>query len=620
MKVNLIFKFLKPYRRILVLVLFVMVLDVSGGLLIPTITADIINNGVGGGNMEYILQRGLLMIAVSLVTSGGALMGSWLCARLSACLGRDLRNAVYDKSLSFSAFDMETIGTGSMITRTLSDVNVIQQSVVMAVQMVLPVPVVCVLGIVMAFRIDASMGRLLLCVTAGILLMAVFVLSRASALFERLQSLLDRMNVVIRENLTGVRVIRAFRKEGCEEQRMQSVFSSYRDISIKVCRLFAGMESTAMLVVNLVIVAVLYLGGNRTGAGYMEIGGITAVSQYAVMILFYILMAQFVLLYLPRALVCIRRVQEVLELEPEIKDGITLDEQKKKEVQEANSSGRYAAGKFVPEETASEKSVSEKSVLEKAVSEKSIPVISFDHVDFRFRDADEDTLHDLTFQCERGKTTAVIGSTGSGKSTVAKLILRFHDVTKGAVRLNGKDIREMPQAALRERIAYVPQKAWLFAGTVEDNLRHGNEVADEELMRRVLMAAQSDFVYALPEGVSAHVSQGGTNFSGGQRQRLAIARALMKEDAELYIFDDSFSALDFKTDAALRKALSERTKHAAVLIIAQRVSTILNADQILVLEDGRLVGCGTHRELLNSCPVYREIVKSQMRGGGSDEL
>ena len=620
MKANLIFKFLKPYRRLLVLVLFVMVLDVSGGLLIPTITADIINNGVGGGNMEYIFQRGLLMIAVSLLTSGGALMGSWLCAKLSACLGRDLRNAVYDKSLSFSAFDMETIGTGSMITRTLSDVNVIQQSVVMAVQMVLPVPVVCMLGIVLAFRIDASMGWLLLGVTAGILIMALFVISRAGALFERLQSLLDRMNVVIRENLTGVRVIRAFRKEAYEERRMESVFSSYRDISIHVCRLFAGMESTAMLVVNLVIVAVLYLGGNRTGAGYMEIGGITAISQYAVMILFYILMAQFVLLYLPRALVCIRRVQEVLELEPEIRDGVTLNAQSQKGVQEANRPGRYAAEKSVSEKIAPGKSVLETSVLEKPIPENPAPVISFDHVDFRFRDADEDTLHDLTFRCERGRTTAVIGSTGSGKSTVAKLILRFHDVTRGAIRMDGTDIRDMTQTALRDRISYVPQKAWLFAGTVEENLRHGNETADEELMRRVLMAAQSDFVYALPEGISAHVSQGGTNFSGGQRQRLAIARALMKEHAELYIFDDSFSALDFKTDAALRKALSERTRHAAVLIIAQRVSTILNADQILVLEDGRLVGSGTHRELMESCPVYQEIVKSQMRGGGTDEL
>ena len=554
---KLILRFLKPYRWLLTFVLLVMVLDVAGGLLIPTITADIINHGISGGTLPYIIRRGLLMGAVSLITSFGALAGSYLSASLSAKLGRDIRNAIYEKSLSFSASDMEAIGTGSMITRTLNDVNVIQQSVVMVVQMILPVPVVCIMGIVMAFRIDEMMGGILTGVTLVILLMAVFVIKMAAPLFERLQRFLDRMNIVIRENVTGVRVIRAFNKEPYEEKRMKGVFGNYKEVSVKVNRLFAGLESTALLVINLVIVGILYIGGNRTGAGYMKIGDITALSEYAILILFYLIMAQMVMVMLPRALVCIERIREIQ----------TSD----------------------------------------------VDVICFKNVSFRFSDADENTLRELSFTCKRGQTTAIIGSTGSGKSTIAKLILRFHDVTQGAILLNGTDIRELKQSVLRKHISYVPQKAWLFSGTIADNLRYGNKEASEEEMRRILITAQSEFVEELPEGLLTRVAQGGTNFSGGQKQRLCIARALMKT-SDLYIFDDSFSALDFKTDAALRKALALQLKGSAVLIIAQRISTIVNADQIVVLEDGKIAGIGTHQLLMKECPVYQEIAKSQMKG------
>lgn len=571
---RLILRFMRPYRGLTFFVLLVMILDVAGGLLIPTITADIINYGIGGGDIGYIIRQGLLMVGISLLTSFGALAGSYLCASLSAKLGRDIRNAIYDKSLLFSASDMEAFGTSSMITRTLNDVNVVQQSVVMVIQMILPVPVVCVMGIVMAFRIDAMMGWILTGVTCAILLMAVFVIRKAKPLFERLQRFLDRMNNVIRENVTGVRVIRAFNKQPHEEQRMRGVFGGYREVSVRVNRLFAGLESIALLVINLVIVVILYVGGNRTGAGFMEIGDITALSQYAVMILFYLIMAQMVMVMLPRALVCIGRIREVLAHEPEIRDGGADKEP-------AQDSGR--------------------------------DVVCFDDVSFRFSDADEYTLDGLSFTCRRGQTTAIIGSTGSGKSTVAKLILRFHEATRGSIRLNGTDIRDMKQSVLREHIAYVPQKAWLFSGTIADNLRHGNKDASEEEMEQVLSVAQSDFVKELPDGLLSRVAQGGTNFSGGQKQRLSIARALMKK-ADLYIFDDSFSALDFKTDAALRKALTKQTAASAVLIIAQRISTILNADQIIVLEDGKIVGMGTHRFLMEQCPVYQEIARSQMKG------
>ncbi len=571
---KLIFKFMKPYRRLMVFVLIVMMLDVAGGLLIPTITADIINHGIGGGSLTYILQQGLFMIAVSLLTSFGALAGSYLGASLSAKLGRDIRNALYDKTLSFSASDMDRFGMGSMITRTLSDVNIVQQSVIMVVQMILPVPVVCILGIVMAFRIDVMMGWILMGVTLAILFMAFCVIKKAAPLFQRLQRFLDRMNIVIRENITGVRVIRAFNKELFEEKRMSRVFGDYREVSVKVNRLFAGLESTALLVINLVIVGILYVGGNRTGAGFMKIGDIIALSEYAILILFYLIMAQMVMVMLPRALICIGRIQDVLDLEPEIKDG---------------------------------------NYSEQPIKTEGTDVIRFENVSFCFSDADENTLSELNFICKRGQTTAIIGSTGSGKSTIAKLILRFHDVSQGVIKLNEMNIRDMEQFHLREHISYVPQKAWLFSGTIANNLLYGNKDASEEEMQHILSVAQADFVTELSGGLLAHVAQGGTNFSGGQKQRLSIARALMKK-ADLYIFDDSFSALDFKTDAALRKALKNQTKHSAVLIIAQRISTIMNADQIIVLENGKIAGIGTHQSLMEECPVYQDIAKSQMKG------
>ena len=574
---KLILQFIKPYRRLLLLTLLAVMLDVAGGLILPTITANIINNGVGGGDLQYVLQGGILMITVAICTGAGALVGSYFSADLASKVGRDLRNALYDHSQAFSSYDFERFGTGSMITRTLSDVNIVQQSVIMCVQMILPVPVVCIMGIVMAFWIDRMMGFVLIGVTCFIILLAVLITRKASAIFGKLQSFLDRMNTVLRENATGVRVIRAFNKEQSEEERMHASFEQYAEASIQANRLFAGLESAAILAINLTIVAILWLGSGRVGSGAMAIGDITAVTEYAIMILFYVIMAQMVFIMMPRALICSRRIREVLDHQPEIADG----------------------GGARTDPTSRE-------------------VVRFRDAGFRFPDAEENTLAGLDFACRRGETTAIIGSTGSGKSTIAKLILRFHDVTEGAVLFDGADIRQLPQSALRERIAYVPQKAWLFSGTIAENLRYGDSTADEEKMRHVLRVAQSDFVEKLPDGLESRVAQGGTNFSGGQKQRLSIARALMKE-ADLYIFDDSFSALDFKTDAALRRALQQEVSQAAVLIIAQRVSTIQHADQIIVLENGRVAGIGTHDQLMSGCPVYREIAQSQAKGGSLHE-
>lgn len=594
MRMRLLLRTIKPYKALVAATLAALLLDVAGTLYVPTMLAGMINQGVTSGNTDFIIGQGLKMLVACCCASGGALLGNYLCARLASYVGRDIRNAVYDASLTYSGGDFEEFGTGSMITRTLNDVNVIQQTVMLATQAMLPVPIICVMGTVLSFRVDAQMGAMMLAVVSVVMVFAVIAVRRAAPIFEKMQGFIDRMNVVLRENIIGVRVIRAFGKERHEEGRMGRVFTDYADAAIKVNWIFAGVDCFSFCLMNIAEVLLMWLGGNRVGAHAMEIGNISAVVEYAMLIMFYIMMAQFVALMVPRAIVCLQRCAEVIEKKPSIVDGTgtaPLAPGPNGEVAAAGEGGAFNASR---PDTA--------------------PVATFDHVSFRFPDADEDTLHDIDFSCRRGQTTAIIGSTGSGKSTIAKMLLRLHDVTEGSVRFSGADVRSMTQHDLRERIAYVPQKAWLFSGTIASNLRDGRAGATETEMRHALDVAQSDFVWGLPERLDAPVAQGGTNFSGGQRQRLAIARALMKH-ADLYIFDDSFSALDFKTDAALRRALKPETRNAAVLIIAQRINTILHADQIVVLKDGRIVGKGTHEELMEGCEVYREIAESQMKGG-----
>lgn len=598
---KLLLKYMKPYRGLAIITVLVLMVDIAGTLLVPTLLANMVNIGVATKNFNYILQNGLAMLGATALASGGALLGSYLSAKLAANVGRDIRNAVYDSSLAFSGSDFERFGTGSMITRTLNDINVIQQSIIMTIQMVLPVPIMCVMGIALATSIDYQMGILLAIVVAVVLVIAAITVANAAPIFTRLQRFIDRMNVVLRENITGVRVIRAFNKEEHENERLDDVFSRYAKAAIKVNWLFAGLDCSAFFLMNIAEVAVLWFGGNRVGAHAMEIGSISAVLEYAMLILFFIMMAQIVALTLPRAKACLDRADEVINLVPEIRDCVRPDHDP------LDAKGDPALDAAVVADAAVTADAAEPD-------DDADVVAAFRHVTFRFSDADEDTLHNLNFRCRRGQTTAIIGSTGSGKSTVAKLLLRFHDVTGGAIQFNGVDVRGVTQESLRDAIAYVPQKAWLFSGTIADNLRFGNEAATEEQMRHALDVAQSQFVYDLPDGLDSRVAQGGTNFSGGQRQRLSIARALMKR-ADLYIFDDSFSALDFKTDAALRRALVPETRDAATLIIAQRISTILHADQIIVLKDGEMAGIGTHEELMETCEVYRAIAESQMKGG-----
>lgn len=599
-RMRLLLRTIKPYKALVAATLAALLLDVAGTLYVPTMLAGMINQGVTSGNTDFIIGQGLKMLVACCCASGGALLGNYLCARLASYVGRDIRNAVYDASLAYSGGDFEEFGTGSMITRTLNDVNVIQQTVMLATQAMLPVPIICVMGTVLSFRVDAQMGAMMLAVVSVVMVFAVIAVRRAAPIFEKMQGFIDRMNVVLRENIIGVRVIRAFGKERHEEGRMGRVFTDYADAAIKVNWIFAGVDCFSFCLMNIAAVLLMWLGGNRVGAHAMEIGNISAVVEYAMLIMFYIMMAQFVALMVPRAIVCLQRCAEVIEKKPSIVDG--------------TGTAPLAPGPNGEVATVGEAATAGEDGVFNASLSDTVPVATFDHVSFRFPDADEDTLHDIDFSCRRGQTTAIIGSTGSGKSTIAKMLLRLHDVTEGSVRFSGADVRSMTQHNLRERIAYVPQKAWLFSGTIASNLRDGRAGATETEMRHALDVAQSDFVWGLPERLDAPVAQGGTNFSGGQRQRLAIARALMKH-ADLYIFDDSFSALDFKTDAALRRALKPETRNAAVLIIAQRINTILHADQIVVLKDGRIVGKGTHEELMEDCEVYREIAESQMKGG-----
>ena len=604
---KLLLKYMKPYRGLAIITVLVLMVDIAGTLLVPTLLANMVNIGVATKNFNYILQNGLAMLGATALASGGALLGSYLSAKLAANVGRDIRNAVYDSSLAFSGSDFERFGTGSMITRTLNDINVIQQSIIMTIQMVLPVPIMCVMGIALATSIDYQMGILLAIVVAVVLVIAAITVANAAPIFTRLQRFIDRMNVVLRENITGVRVIRAFNKEEHENERLDDVFSRYAKAAIKVNWLFAGLDCSAFFLMNIAEVAVLWFGGNRVGAHAMEIGSISAVLEYAMLILFFIMMAQVVALTLPRAKACLDRADEVINLVPEIRDCVRPAHDSLDAKGDLALDAAVVADAAVTADAAATADAAEPD-------DDADVVAAFRHVTFRFSDADEDTLHNLNFRCRRGQTTAIIGSTGSGKSTVAKLLLRFHDVAGGAIQFNGVDVRGMTQTSLRDAIAYVPQKAWLFSGTIADNLRFGNEAATEEQMRHALDVAQSQFVYDLPDGLDSRVAQGGTNFSGGQRQRLSIARALMKR-ADLYIFDDSFSALDFKTDAALRRALVPETRDSATLIIAQRISTILHADQIIVLKDGEMAGIGTHEELMETCEVYRAIAESQMKGG-----
>lgn len=572
---KVILRFLKPHKKLCFVTLILAITDVFGALIIPTYAAEMLNLGtMPETDFSMLLSVSVKMLIVAVISGGAMIAASYFCSDLTSKVAADMRKALYQKTLTLSGSDFRFFGTASVVTRTVSDITNIQFALGNCFQMLFPVPFIFTASLIFAFRIDVFFGLILLAVLLVISIVCGFVMHSASPIFKKLQHKLDRMSKVLLENITGVRVIRAFNKEYKEEERLCKEFKSYAKTAIKVNKKFAFLDGVSFFAVNMFVVAVYYLCGPRITSGYFGIGDITAIIEYAMLSLFFLMMAQMVILTLPRALECCNRVGEVLDFSPTIEDKVN--------------------------ETVSENT-------------DTTTVLSFQNVSFRFQDADEYTLKNLNFNCNRGEVTAIIGGTGSGKSTVASLMMRFNEATDGRILLNGTDIREMPQHKLREHLSFVQQKAWLFSGTIAENLRFGkSEATEEELWHALEIAQAKKFVESLPDKLNSFVAQGGTNFSGGQKQRLSIARALVK-NPDLYIFDDSFSALDFKTDAALRKALLPETRNSAVVIIAQRISTILNADNIVVLNEGVPVGMGKHEELIKNCPVYKEIYDSQTK-------
>ena len=567
-------RFLVQHKGKVALAVFLLLGQVAGTLLIPALVANIVDLGILHGDMAVILRTGGQMLAVTILAAGISAWGSWVTSDLSALFGREMRSLLLNKSQELSIQQFDEVGISSMITRATSDITNLQRTMGMVFQLVVPAPIIVAVSIAMTTMVSPVMSVIQLVFMAVLLGIAAVILKKSNALSRSIQTRLDRINQVVREAVTGVRVIRAFGNETYEEERSGAAFADYAGNMIRLNRLFAVVNPVVWLLMGALMAVILGVGGGLVLGGSMAVGQITAVTEYSTLTMAYLIMAASVMTTLPKAGACLERLREMLDTEPAVSDA-----------------------KGFPTEEASETAAA----------------IEFDHVTFAYQGAEEPVIRDLSFSMAPGQTTAVIGSTGSGKSTLADLLLRLHDTQTGRIRLKGVDVRILSQQDLRERIGCVPQKAFLFSGTIAENLRMGRkDAADEELWEALRIAQAEDFVKQLPSGLNAPVAQGGTNFSGGQRQRLSIARALVKK-ADIFIFDDSFSALDVRTDTALRRALHESVTEPAKLIIAQRVSTILDADQILVLDKGRLVGAGTHRELLESCPVYRDIADSQMQ-------
>jgi ATP-binding cassette subfamily B multidrug efflux pump len=571
--IGLLRTYLQPYRGRLLLVMGLLLIQAIGNLYLPDLNADIINNGVVLGNNDYILRTGVLMLVVTGLLGIAAVIGVYWGARVAMGFGRDVRGAIFAKVETFSQVEVNRFGPASLITRNTNDVQQVQLVVFMGLTIMISAPILIIGGVIMALRTDVPLSGLLVIVLPLMAGVIALVMSRAIPLFRAVQAKIDRINQVMRETLAGVRVIRAFVRTSREEKRFDEASLDLFDTSLRVTRLFAITIPTMTAIFNLSTVAVIWFGAMRVNDGGLSIGNLTAFMQYLAQILFAVLTAVFMFILIPRGAVSSGRIREVLDTEPMI---------------------REPARPISPTDPARRGE------------------IVFDRVDFGYPGAEEPVLRDISFWARPGETTAIVGSTGSGKSTLINLIPRFYDVSNGSVRVDGVDVREMALEDLWGRIGIIPQKAFLFAGTVASNLRFGDENAtDDELWDALEIAQAKEFVAEMDGGLDAAVTQGGTNLSGGQRQRLAIARALVKK-AGVYIFDDSFSALDFATDARLRAALDREISWATIIIVAQRVGTIMQADRIIVMDGGRIVGSGTHRELLAGNETYREIVFSQM--------
>ncbi|NUT12078.1 MAG: ABC transporter ATP-binding protein [Nonomuraea sp.] len=562
---------LRPYGKEITLVVLFQFVQTLATLYLPTLNADIIDGGVVTGDTGYIVRIGLVMLGVTLVQIICSTVAVYYGARTSMALGRDLRAAIFHRVQGFSVQEVNRFGAPSLITRTTNDVQQIQLLVLLTFTMMVTAPIMCVGGIVLALRQDAALSSLLLVVLPIMIVIVGVIVARMRPLFRDMQERIDRINQVLREQITGIRVIRAFVRDRHERERFGEANERLTDVSLRVGRLMALMFPSVMLVVNLSSVAVVWFGGHRIADGSMQVGALTAVISYLMQILMSVMMAMFMFMMIPRAEVCAERVEEVLGTEP------SVDPPK------------------AP-----------------VTPERRIGELELRSVGFRYPGAEDPVLSDVTFTARPGRTTAIIGSTGSGKTTLLNLIPRLFDASAGDVLVDGVNVRDLDPEALSRAVGLVPQGPYLFSGTIASNLRYGRpDATDEELWRALEVAQAREFVEAMPGGLDEPISQGGTNVSGGQRQRLAIARTLVHRP-EIYLFDDSFSALDYATDARLRAALAEEITDATIVIVAQRVNTIRDADRILVLDEGRVVGSGDHAELMSTCPTYREIVLSQL--------
>jgi ATP-binding cassette subfamily B multidrug efflux pump len=571
MLIRLLRTYLRPYQRPLVAVVILTLVGTMAALYLPNLNALIIDNGVAKGDTGYIWRTGIVMLAVSLVQIGCSIVGVYLGAKLAMGFGRDVRSAIFRRVLAFSSRELNHFGAPSLITRNTNDVQQVQMLVLLSATMFIAAPITMIGGIIMALRTDVGLSWLVVVAVPLLGLSVGLIVLRMRPLFRLMQTRIDVVNRVLREQITGIRVVRAFVREPYESARFAKASGDVTETATSVGRLVASIFPMVMFILNASSVAVLWFGAMRVDSGKMQIGALTAFLTYLIQILMSVMMATFLLMLAPRAAVCAERIQEVLSTESSV---------------------------VLPEDPVTE--------LQKR------SVVSFAEAEFSYPGADFPVLRQITFTAEPGQTTAIIGSTGAGKTTLISLIPRLFDVTDGSVTVDGVEVRDLDADLLWSRIGLVPQKPFLFSGTVASNLRYGNpEATDEELWHVLRVAQAEDFVRQMPGQLEASISQGGTNVSGGQRQRLSIARALVKRP-EIYVFDDSFSALDVATDARLRAALKRETRGAAVIIVGQRVATIADADKILVLEDGEIVGAGTHEELLAGCTTYAEIVDSQL--------
>ncbi|HAA6489679.1 TPA_asm: ABC transporter ATP-binding protein [Listeria monocytogenes] len=563
-------KRLKPYWLSITAVLVLTFGQVIGQLYLPTLMSNIIDKGVVTGDTDYIWSTGMKMLLISFASVILSVIVVYLASRISMGFGKELRDKIFTKVEDFSLQEFDKVGTSSLITRTTNDVVQIQNVLYMMMRLMVMAPIMLLGGIIMAVGRDAKLSLIFVVVLPLLLLLVVILGGKAMPMFKSLQKKMDKLNRVIREGLTGIRVVRSFNRNEDELEKFEEANADYATTAIKVNRLLSLMSPLMMLLMNLTSIAIVWIGSIFIGNGDMQVGDLMAFIQYAMQIMMSFMMLSAVFIMIPRAGASAERINEVLDMNAEI-------------LNPENPKTSTPPAK-----------------------------LSFEHVTFRYEGAEKPVIEDITFEANAGETIAIIGSTGAGKSTLINMIPRFYDVESGVVKINGIDVREMDQSSLRQKIGLVPQKAVLFTGTIASNMRYGKEdVTDEEIWEALRTAQAENFVSKLANGLGSRVEQGGNNFSGGQKQRLSIARSLIRKP-EIYIFDDSFSALDFKTDAKLREALKAETTEAVTLIVAQRITSVVNSDQIIVMNEGKIAGMGTHEELKESNQIYQEIMRSQL--------